>query len=273
MRGKIWKFNLTWFLVSGTLSLAAQDAVFIPASVQALGNAVVSLPLSSCFELNPAAAARGKLEAGMAYSTRFMMPELSLASAYAVVPALGTSFQFGFSRFGESAFRETQLSLGLAKKLGQHFSGGLRLQYFNLTMAENEQHPGLFSFSLGIQYNREFWGAGASVFNPLNQSMRQDGFEKQYPSVYRFGLHRLFNRNVLFTSALSLQEGEKLNSHWGVECRFSEHFVARAGLETASPTWSLGTGWVFGKLHADLAYSYHPYLGSSPSFTIYYSHP
>ncbi|MFV0375856.1 MAG: hypothetical protein ACK5JD_00980 [Mangrovibacterium sp.] len=270
MRGNIRKFGLLSFLLAVFLSLAAQDAVFIPASVQAMGNTVVSLPLSSGFELNPAAAGAAPFELGMAYSSRFMLKELSEASAYAIAPLLGSTLQFGFSRFGETAYRETQFSFGVAKTLGKYFSGGLRMQYFTLAMAENDQRPGLLTFSLGVQYNRRLWGIGASVFNPLEQSMHKANFEKQYPSVYRLGLHRLFNNILVFSSALSLQSGEKLNSHWGIECRFPGRFVARAGLETSNSTWSLGVGWVFATVHADLSYRYHQYLGSSPSVTLYF---
>lgn len=259
-----WSLRFTGF---------GQDALFIPASVRAMGNVGASLRAPEAFEFNPAAVASGKMLVGISYSQQFLLRELSQASAFAIVPVWHSSFQVGYSQFGEASYRESQLSFGIGKKLGEHFFAGLRLHWFSLTMAENDSRPSLGSFSLGFHYCRDNYGFGLSAFNPLAQSMKKAGFEKKYPAIFRFGAHRLFNRKLLFTADLSWQNNKNLNSHWGLECRFSAHFCARAGLETSNSTWSLGTGWTSGKLHADLAYSYHQYLGSSPSITIYYCHP
>lgn len=253
--------------------VSAQEAVFLPASVQSLGNNGASLPYAEAFEFNPASITSTKGVAGIAYSNQFLLSELTSSTAFAVFPVFRSSLQLAFSQFGYSSYRENQLSMGLGKKLGKHFSAGVRMQYFRLAMAENDRYPSLTTFSLGIQYQQQNVGFGLSVFNPLNQAMKELGFQKEYPVLVRIGANRLFNRKLLFVSALSIESGEKLNSHWGIECRFSKRFCARAGLETASATWSLGTGWEFGALHADLAFAYHQYLGSSPSVTIYLVRP
>lgn len=274
MSTRIWKLYLALFALWGAgASLQGQNVVFKPASIQALGGSVTSLQLPGAFEFNPASIVSSRGEGGLSYSRFYMLTELSASSAYIVFPVSKSAVQFAFTRFGEKAYRENQLSLGIAKHLGQSFSAGVRMQYFNLVMAENDRHPALVTFSLGLLYNRDDFGFGASVFNPLNQSMKESGFERKFPPVFRVGAHRLFNRKLLFVSGVDYQSDTKLNSHWGLECRFSEVFCARAGLETATSTWSLGTGWVFGKLHADLAFSYHQYLGSTPTVTIYLCQP
>ena len=249
--------------------VSGQQAVVLPASLQAMGSGGVSLRWPEVVLLNPASGTSAGFSAGINYANHFLLNDLSAASAYSIFPVAGSRGLLNFSRFGNIAYRENQFSLGLAKQLDRCFSGGVQFHYLNLVMAENENHPALLTFSLGAQYYTARFGMGVSCFNPLGQSLRSGDFRKPCPAHVCLGVHRIFQETLTATGQLSYNESEKLNTHWGLSYQVGQRFFLRAGLQTDQPEWSFGMGWSMDRLQADLAFSYHEFLGFSPSFSLY----
>lgn len=274
LRGMVYKIlGLAFGFLLVSVYARGQQALVLPASVQGLGNGTFSLPRSEGFELNPAAPASSGFSAALSYSNRFLLKDLSLSSAYSIVPVFRSVMQLGFARFGSASFRENSASFGVSKRLGERFSAGVRLLWFNLNMAENNRQPSLVSFSLGVQYHTDRFGFGLSCFNPLNLKMRSGSFEQAYQPVYRLGAHRVFNDRLLVLSGVSFRDGEQVDTHWGIEWSPRTRVRVRGGFESAVTLWSLGVGCRFRNVTTDFTFSHHPYLGSTPAFTLCYCRP
>ena len=247
-----------------------QEAVVVPASIQAMGGGGASLPEVDVLALNPASASSSGFTVGISYANRFLLKELAAGDALLVFPVSGSRVFAEFGQFGSSAFRENYAGIGLARKFGTHFSGGVQFHYFQLRMAESDRKPGFSTFSLGLNCTSENFGVGLSVFNPLSQQMRSGDFSHEYPCVARFGVHKVFGDDLLVVSEITWDERAEATVHAGLQYFLLERFCMRAGVQTSSPSCSMGLGFLFGHVQADFAFSYHEYLGFSPSVSFYF---
>ena len=271
MRGysgiKFWLFLACFFpfeFVNG------QDAIVVPASIQAMGGGGASLPAAESISLNPASASAAGFTAGISYGNRFLLYELSAGDAVLVIPVSGSRLFGQIGQFGSNSFHENYLGIGLARKFGEHFSGGIQFHYYQLRMAESDRKPGLLTSSLGLNYTFANYGVGLSVFNPLSQQMTSNNFSREYPMVARLGGHKVFGDDFLVVSQITWGESTETTVHAGLQYFLLDRFCMRAGVQTSSPNWSMGVGFLVGHIQADLAFSYHEYLGFSPSVSLYF---
>ncbi|WP_163718432.1 hypothetical protein [Mangrovibacterium lignilyticum] len=251
----------------------AQEAPMIPASLQALGGSGVSLGGAEPVVLNPSSASLSGFTGGITYSNRFLLEDLSSVSVVMVIPVAKSRFLASVGQFGNDAFRETQLGIGLAKAFGERFSGGIQFYYFNLKMAESVQNPALVTFNIGLQYRHNSYGFGLSFFNPMGLEMNSTDFNRDYPLVIRFGAHKVFQEDFLVLSQLSYDDEQNVTVHFGLQYYVLRQFCIRAGFQTKSPGWSMGLGYLTRRMQSDIAFSYHEYLGFSPSISLYFKRP
>ena len=262
-----------WLLLSCFFSVEivnGQDAIVVPASIEAMGGGGVSLTEAEALPVNPASVSSSDFTAGVSYRNRFLLKELAAGDALLVIPVSGSRVFVQFDQFGNNSFRENHLGIGLARKFGEYLSGGIQFHYFQLRMAESERKPGLSTFSLGLNYGSAESGLGFSVFNPLSQQMTSNDFTREYPLVARLGGHKLFGDDLLVVSEVTWDNRTEVTVHAGLQYFLMERFCARAGVQTSTPSWSMGLGFLFGNVQADLAFSYHEYLGFSPSVSLYF---
>ncbi|RKD86193.1 PorV/PorQ family protein [Mangrovibacterium diazotrophicum] len=234
-----------------------------------MGGGGASLPEVDALQLNPASVSSSGFTAGISYANRFLLKELVAGDAQLIVPIAGSSVFAQFGQFGNRAFRENHVGIGLARKFGNHFSGGVQFHYFQLLMAENGRKPGLSTFSLGLNFTNADYGFGLSVFNPISQKMTSSDFTREYPFVGRLGAHKAFGDHFLVVSQLTYEDVRKITAHIGLQIFVLDRFCIRAGVQSSSPSWSMGLGFLFAKVQTDLAFSYHEYLGFSPSVSLY----
>jgi len=262
-----------WFFLACFLPFQlaqGQEAVVVPAAIQAMGAGGASLAEVDALSLNPASASSSDFSVGISYANRFLLKELAAGDAQLIVPVAGSCVFAQFGQFGNRAFRENHVGVGLARKFGNHFSGGIQFHYFQLRMAESERKPGFSTFSLGLNYIDTDYGFGLSVFNPLSQKMTSSDFTREYSFVGRLGAHKAFGDNFLVVSELTYDDVLETTAHLGLQYFVLDRFCIRAGVQTSSPSWSMGLGFLFAKVQTDLAFSHHEYLGFSPSVSLYF---
>jgi len=264
------RYNLLLAMLMWMSSSIAQTPFPSPASVQALGNSGVSMDFPETFSINPAASSSPVFFAGVTYSDRYLLKDLSSRSAFFSVPVIGSNLLLSLGQFGNQSYQENQISFGLARSFGDHLSVGMLFHYVSLKMEEAVSRPNQVSFSLGFQYKSDDYGVGLSVFNPLSQSLSAKDFHRSYPFIYRFGLHKYFHTDLLVAGQLSFHEEYNFVTHWGIQYRLLNCWFLRAGLQTKLTEMSFGFGYVLHRIHADLTFSHHEYLGFSPALTIYY---
>jgi len=253
----------------------AQELFRVPAPFRAIGDATASLQSPVSIYSNPAGYANVKNAAfGAQYENRFLLDELRTTSAFLLLPVKNATFGFAFSQFGKSGFREDKLSFGLAKSLSKKLSAALQFHYFSLYLPENRRSAGSLMADIGVQLHLDNdFSVGAQVFNPHELAIQTLVLDFDYPMVLRLGLHKVFDNILLVSVEARKQSGESVQINTGAEFRIREQVQLRMGAETRAAIFSLGVGYTLNRLQTDLAFSYHQYLGYSPSFSIYYQLP
>lgn len=255
------------------VSGAGQELFRVPAAFQAVGNASVSLESPLSVFSNPAGAATGDLSAGILFDNRFLLKDLSTRSAFLVLPVQNSRFLLAFSQFGNDGYRETKISAGLARQLSPVLSAGLQFQYFSLFMAENDRRPGTLLADLGVRLQLSDFSLGLQYFNPYGLSVRENTLVFEYPSVIRVGVHKTFQEVLLLTAELFAEQSATVEPRVGIQYLLKKQLSLRCGVETRHGFFSLGVGYVHKNVCTDLTFSYHQYLGLSPSFTLYFQRP
>ncbi|WP_299583742.1 hypothetical protein [uncultured Sunxiuqinia sp.] len=254
---------------------SAQELFRIPARFRSLGNASVSLQSPLAVFSNPAGfASETTMAFGAQYENRFMLSELSIRSAFLLLPVGQTNFGGSFSQFGASDYHEDKLSLGVAKRLSSRFSAAVQFHYFSLKLPENRQRATTVIADLGAQYQLadDFW-LGAQVFNPHELAVEDLHLELDYPMVLRLGAHKTFDNLLLVAFELKKHGEQALGVSSGMELQLKKQLQLRVGIETQWSLFSMGVGYSLKGIQTDLTFSYHQYLGYSPSFSIYYQLP
>jgi hypothetical protein len=251
----------------------SQNVFVVPASLQALGNSGVSFLRAEAYPLNPAASSRSSFTFGINYSNRFLLKDLSTASFFTVVPIAGSRLMASYGQFGNDSYQENLAELGLSKAFGEKISLGLLFHYVSFRIAGNDTKPDMLTFTLGLQCQFKNFGWGVSAFNPYSFSVKSTGFHQAYPYCFRLGAHQTFQDKLKLFAQASYQEEFDFCTHWGIQYDLLKQLRLRAGLQTGQTEWSLGFGFLFGRIHTDLAFAHHQYLGFSPSFTLYFQQP
>ncbi|MGQ7869577.1 hypothetical protein [Sunxiuqinia sp. sy24] len=253
----------------------AQELFHVPARFRALGDASVSLRSPLAVFSNPAGFAREKqMSLGLQYENRFLLNDLSTRSAFLILPLRQTNFGFSFSQFGQTDYRENKLSLGVAKRLSSRFVAAVQFHYFSLNLPENSEHATTVFIDLGAQYQLtdDFW-LGAQIFNPHELSVQSLQLEFDYPMVLRLGANMTFDDLLVVAVELKKREGQALAVSSGMEFLIKKELQLRLGLDTQWSVFSMGVGYALSRVQTDLTFSYHQYLGYSPSLSIYYQLP
>ena len=251
---------------------SGQELFRMPAAFQAVGNASVSLESSLAGFSNPAGAATAGLAAGLLYDNRFLLKDLSTRSAFLVMPVQDNRILFSFSQFGSDGYRENKFSVGLARQLSPVISAGIQFHYFNLFLAENDRRPGNLLTDIGLQLRLSGFGLGVQYFNPYALSIREETLTIEYPSFVRVGAHKTFEGTFWVTAELYGGQSGVVEPRMGMQYLLKNQLALRCGVETCPGIFSLGLGYLSKRVCSDLTFSYHPCLGLSPSFTIYFQH-
>lgn len=263
------------FLLVFWFTAPAQEFFRVPAAFRAVGDATASLQSPVSVYSNPAGYANVKNVAfGAQYENRFLLDDLRTTSAFLLLPVKNAAFGFAFSQFGKGDFRENKLTFGLAKSLSKKLSAAVQFHYFSLYLPENRRSAGSLMTDIGAQLHLDNgFSVGAQIFNPHELTLQTLYLDFDYPMVLRLGVHKVFDEVLLLSVEARKKSGGSVEINTGAEFRIREQVQLRMGAETGAAIFSLGVGYTMNRLQTDLAFSYHQYLGYSPSFSIYYQLP
>ncbi len=212
---------------------------------------------------------------GVSYEERFHMKELSLKTVAFVLPTNRVgNFGVSYTHFGDSAYSESRINLGYARKLGDHFAMGLAFDYLAISV-EGSAEVGTadaFTAELGIMGEpvQNLW-LSLHTYNPFGVTIRNYEYEEKLPTLFRLGALYHFSEELLAVVELEKDVDYKARFKAGVEYVFMDKFVFRTGIATNPTEYSGGVGILLKKLKIQFAFYKHQYLGYTPSVAISYS--
>ena len=216
------------------------------------------------------------LAVGGLHARRFSMDHMGTNAIAMAIPTGTGTIGANYSYYGFSDYNESIIGLGYGINLGEHFSAGIQLDYLRTYIAENYGHRGALAVEGGLIANPiENLLIGFHVFNPSQTHVSPEYGEK-VPTIFRAGIaYKFFETTML---AIETEKNINLRPDYkiGIEHYTFNSFYIRGGVsthpvETFTPEYAFGFGFIFNNIIADIAFANHLQLGFTPHLSINYT--
>ncbi|MBO7568281.1 MAG: hypothetical protein J6T60_14435 [Bacteroidales bacterium] len=235
---------------------------------EALCGAVSCLTGSEAAGLNPAGVALSDWSAGIGYSDRFMMKELSQKSARITMPVLGGVFTPEFNYYGFALFNTSRASVGYAKILSKTICAGINLNFHNVHIDDSPTNANTVSGDFGIICRpTKSLTLGTYIRNISNS--QYSGSDTIIPAQIQVGAAYNFNGGHAVCVDIdhnSLIHG--ITAHIGIICRLRENFRILAGVSSQPMTVGVGSEFSFKGFALQFAARRNQYLGWIPAVSV-----
>ena len=250
----------------------ATDNLRVP-DIRTLGMGGIGAAHSVLF--NPALlAVRTERELRIDYYNRYSLKELATISGglsfYNEVLPMGLHI----ASFGYDAYRESMFRFSAGKLLNENLALGISLQYALLQSELFETSASRLSVDIGTSWRIvDNWLITASVVNFPSKVINSDDIDSERIAswILELGLNWQIMNNLLITGGAMRNSETPLGAAFGIEYRPFTDFQLRAGLRSAPFRPSLGIGYRFSMITADVVMVYHPILGISTGLGLSYT--
>lgn len=259
------KFLFTLLLFSTSLvCVAGGENETQGARANALGGASVALSDVWSASNNPGALAlMNRYAVGMAYGTRFFLPEAGMKTLNAALPLGGNVFGIAAHSYGYSGYSNNRIGLSASRKLSDIICLGVQLNVVQFKMGDVYGQRSALVGEVGMLIKpNDRWRFGAHVYNP-NRSKLADFDNERIPSTLRIGTQYLFSKKVSAVAELDKSILLPINLKTGIEYSPTEPLFLRAGFATAQSAFSFGFGLVKKSLKVDVSATWNQRLGYS----------
>lgn len=196
----------------------------------------------------------------------FLLEGLEYAVVSAVVPTDAGGFGLAVSHFGYEQFSEQQFRLGYGRKLAANIGMGIGFTGLRTQMGEYGSALA-FTAELGLYYQiSDAVTLATHVFNPMQTTLVEES--TPVPSTLAIGIQYQSTASVSLFGEVEKNWQQPLSVRGGLEYTLSEHFRVRAGTQSQPVQFTFGMGIQTHPLQIDLAYAYHPVLGSTPMLSL-----
>jgi hypothetical protein len=219
--------------------------------------------------INPALLAfSGEPSAGLWGERRFLLADLTHIAAWGKVQAYGGGFALHMARFGSSNNNETGISLAYGRKLGKTIGLGAQFNYYGGVQSGYPAHKAI-NFDAGVvfQLSPEL-AAGIHIYNPFASPPWEDEVAATLPAEYSLGLGYEGSENFYFGAVASRSRAGPVTVRAMLRYLFSKGYCARAGINTAASSFSVGWSVPLAKFNIEATASAHPQLGITPGLGI-----
>ncbi|PIV58169.1 MAG: hypothetical protein COS14_11010, partial [Bacteroidetes bacterium CG02_land_8_20_14_3_00_31_25] len=262
---KLFSISLLFGFFVITNAKAGDEHFPIGARQAGMGSSGVAFPDLWSVTHNPAGLTLlTKPTFGLFYENRFALKELGLKAGAFAYPTSSGVFAIDLMQFGYSKYNESRVGLAFAKSIGKRFSLGIKFDYLNTYFAEEYGNKGTAIAEIGFlaQPANHFY-IGGHVYN-LSRSKIAEYNDERVPTIITFGIAYEFSEKVLSTIEVEKDIEYKPIYKVGVEYKFMENLFIRAGVTSNPNQMSLGIGYAFKRIKADISFSSHQILGISP---------
>lgn len=252
---------------------AALDAFPDGARSASLGGASVTIADPSAIYNNQAALGRVRTASAMVnYQNKYLLSGLHMAAAAFVmpVPYAGTA-GVSICAFGNAAYSEARMGLGIGRELGGRFAIGAQINYTRLSV-EGYGGAGAISAEAGVLMQpAENLLLGAHIYNFTYSKLLSKTHNESLPVVFNLGVgYKLLENTGIFVQS-SFYSGQSMVFCMGAEYKALEVLALRIGAALKPMQVFAGVGYTASGLTIDFAAAHHPALGYSPQVSLIYS--
>lgn len=215
-----------------------------------------------------------RMNVGLFVEQQYLLHELTFASINLVLPTSSGTFALSGSQFGAGQFKERWAGIAYALPIAEFWNLGLQIDFLQLRIPENEQGKHFATFELGLFHHPPGkLSYGLHLYNPANL---QPSFLPAYFETQRrteMGCVYSINPQLLISFETQKIGKRPLGLASGIEFSPLNSLAFRIGIQQHPTIPSLGLGINRQSYSLDFAFSMHPYLGLTPSFSIQFHRP
>lgn len=260
----IWILLCLW---AYSLSAQHHESMVAGADANALGQtALTRTNAFSTLHNQGALAFTDQLHLGVFAQRSFLVEGLDQAVISGVLPTKAGTFGLALSYFGYELYSEQQYRVAYGRKLARNFGIGIGFTGLRTQMAEYGSAMAA-TFEVGLFYElSEAVTLTAHTFNPPQVAL--GAAETPLPSTLSLGMRYISTETVHLYLEAEKNWAQPLAFRGGIEYFPAEKLVIRAGTMTQPVQFTFGLGIKTHPIWVDLAYAYHPVLGSTPMLSL-----
>lgn len=212
-----------------------------------------------------------KFQAGAFYESRFLVPGLGQSAVAAALPVKPGVFGLSISSTSlQNLYMANKVGLGFAKTFGPKISAAVQLNWMYTRFGNNYGAASAAVAEAGfISEPIKNLTFGFHIFNITRSKLGGDS-DENIPTVMRIGGAYRFSDRLLVTLEAEKDIDFKPVIRGGIEYRPAEVLYLRAGAASNPGLSAFGFGLILQKMRLDVATTFHPQLGFSPSVGLQY---
>ncbi len=199
------------------------------------------------------------------YENRFGLKELAARSVCLAIPSGSSGVGAVYSYSGYSGFSRETIGLAGGIMLSPGFSAGVQTNLHIENQAGDYKDYVILTCEGGFLIDlSDNVRAGIHVFNPVPNSLRKVPVQ----SAIRAGAGIELPGNLFAAMEAEMRSGRRINLRTGFEYTPGARIRLRGGYSTETPSFSFGIGYALKPALVDIAFSTHPALGVTSTFSV-----
>lgn len=206
------------------------------------------------------------------YENRFLLKQTGFGALAFTTPMLGGNIGISVSHFGYQLYNENTFGIAYALELFKNVSMGIKMDYQYLQQAYDYGNRNALTFEIGVLAKpTEELKFGIHAYNPLQLSYI--GYDDEYlPVCLAVGAGYTFSKKLTISAeAEKILQVNPIIFRLGLEYKSAKGLALRTGITTYPVRASFGLGFIHNHLTANIAYSWHQVLGSTPHISLAYA--
>lgn len=206
--------------------------------------------------------------AGINVHNQYLIKNLNTGSLAIAVPIGKGTIASNFTSYGYQLYQENKFGLSYALALSPTFSLGIGINYHSLRLGEGLGMEYSIYPDIGLNYQPTDKLNIGIQFQNITLSKKVKQLDELWPVSGRLGLIYFINDKLLIGAQGNIYTDEPFEINSGLEYTFSKHFSFRFGYASQPNRVSLGIGFQLKLIQIDLASSYQPNIGFTPSINL-----
>lgn len=240
-----------------------------PAGARSAGMAHASVALTDlwCFHNNQAGLAYLESMSLGFYHQQGYVREMDHQAMALLIPVSGGALSASFAHYGYRHYHESKAGIAYGRYLAENFCAGLQLDYFHTGISGIYGSMDQLTFEAGMHLRvNDQWVLATHFFNPLDQFS-----EEGLPAIIRLGAGWHPSSKLLVLIEVEKDFDRQAIPKVAMEYVFGGMFCLRSGISFNPVLQCFGVGYAWSGFQADLACSFHPVLGHTPTFALSYA--
>ena len=209
------------------------------------------------------------IQVDTSYTSLYGMGDLGQMNFAAVIPTMNLgSWAFGFSSFGFSDYKETDLRLSFSSALQDGIYFGTNLKSSGIKIGNDGGSGGVFAMDVGFLGNvSENFSIGGVAYN-INRPKLLSSPPEDLEQRYMVGLYATPIDGVAVSFDMHKVPDKDWEQRIGLEFPLASNFLLRTGMQTRPARLSLGFGANIGIFSLNYAFRNHHTLDAQHLFAL-----